>query len=126
MSLQQGLECLSMPASADLSASQFCFVNLDSNGRIQLPQTAGDDCVGVLQDKPDALDRAGQVALLEASLRVKVIAAATLTPGTKVQANTDGHAIAAASGDHVLGTVYEGGDDGDLIEILPGSRMLLP
>jgi len=125
MSLQQEVRSLSIPASADLSASQFCFVALDANGRIALP-TAGADCVGVLQDKPDALDRAGQVGMLNMSGRLKVVAGATLVPGTKVQADASGHAIAAATGDHVLGTVYSGGDSGELIEILPSSRMLLP
>jgi hypothetical protein len=126
MSLQQEVRSLSIPASADLSASQFCFVAIDTNGRIILPATAGDDCVGVLQDKPDALDRAGQVGMLNMSGRLKVVAGATLAPGDKVQADTSGHAIEAASGDHVLGTVLSGGDSGEIIEILPSSRMLLP
>jgi hypothetical protein len=125
MSLQQEVRSLSIPASADLSASQFCFVTIDGNGRIALP-SAGGDCVGVLQDKPDALDRAGQVAMLNMSGKLKVVAGATLTPGTKVQADASGHALAALTGDHVLGTVLSGGDSGELIEILPSSRMLLP
>lgn len=126
MALQEQVRSLSLPANADLSASQFCFVAVNTSGKLILPATAGDDCVGVLQDKPDAADRIGEVAMLNMSGKLKVKAGATLTAGVKIQANTSGHAIAAASGDHVLGTTISGADSGELIEILPGSRMLLP
>lgn len=125
MALQQGKACLSLPASGDLSASQFCFVTVDSSGEIALP-AAGADAVGVLQDKPDAQGKVGEVAMLNASLRVKVIAGASLTAGNVVQADASGHAIVAASGDRELGVVLTGGASGELVEILPGSRMLLP
>lgn len=126
MALKQGLQCLSIPASADLSASQFCFVALNSSGQLILPASTGNDCIGVLQDKPNAAGLAGEVAMLNASLRIKVKAAATLNPGDKVRSNTAGAAVASASGSHVLGTVLTGGVSGDIIEILPSSRMLLP
>lgn len=125
MALQQEVRSLSLPASADLSASQFCFVTIDSNGRIELP-AAGADAVGVLQDKPDALDRAGQVGMLNMSGRLKVVSGATMAAGVKVQSDGSGHAIAALTGDHVLGTTLKSSVSGDLVEILPSSRMLLP
>lgn len=125
MALQQALLCQTLIANADLSASQFCFVAINSSSRIVLP-AAGGDCVGVLQDKPEAAGREAEVAMLNGSGRVKVIAGATVAAGAKVQADAAGHAITAASGDHVLGTALTGGADGDIIEILPGSRMLLP
>jgi hypothetical protein len=125
MALQEQVRSLSIPANADLSASQFCFVAVNTSGKLVLP-AAGGDCVGVLQDKPDAADRIGEVAMLNMSGRLKVVAGATLTAGVKVQADGSGHAIAALTGDHVLGTTLTGADSGELIEIAPGSRMLLP
>jgi len=125
MALQQEVRSLSIPASADLSASQFCFVALNSSGQLILP-AAGGDCVGVLQDKPDAAGRVGEVAMLNASLRLKVKAAAIMNAGVKVQADAAGNAIAALTGDHVLGTTLKACAVGDLVEICPGSRMLLP
>jgi hypothetical protein len=125
MALQQEVRSLSLPASGDLSASQFCFVGIDSAGRIALP-AAGGDCVGVLQDKPDAIDRVGQVGMLNMSGKLKVVSGATLNPGVKVQSDGSGHAIAALTGDHVLGTTLKASVAGDLVEILPSSRMLLP
>ena len=126
MALQQNLVCQSLPANADLSASQFRFVALNSSGNVILNVTAGGDCIGVLQDKPSAAGQTAEVAMLTPGSRVKVVSAANLAPGAKVQSNDAGAAIAAASGDHVLGTVVVGGVAGDLIEIIPGSRMLLP
>lgn len=125
MALQEQVRSLSLPASADLSASQFCFVAIDGNGRIALP-AAGGDCVGVLQDKPDALDRVGEVGMLNMSGRLKVVSGAVLAAGVKVQSDASGHALAALTGDHVLGTTLTAAGIGELIEIAPGSRMLLP
>jgi hypothetical protein len=125
MALQEQVRSLSLPANADLSASQFCFVAVNTSGKLVLP-SAGGDCIGVLQDKPDAADRIGEVAMLNMSGRLKVKAGATLTAGVKVQSDGSGNAIAALTGDHVLGTTLTGADSGELIEIAPGSRMLLP
>jgi hypothetical protein len=125
MALQERINPLSVLASADLSASQFCFVTLNGSGQLALP-SAGGDAIGVLQDKPDAAGRVGLVGLLEGSGRLKVVAGATLTPGQKVQSDASGHAIVAATGDRELGTVLVGGASGELVEIQPGSRMLLP
>jgi len=125
MALHEQVRSLSLPANADLSASQFCFVAVNSSGNIALP-SAGGDCVGVLQDKPDAAGRMGEVGMLNMSGRLKVIAGATVAPGDKVQSDASGHAIGALTGDHVLGTVLVGAASGELCEIAPGSRMLLP
>lgn len=125
MALQERINPLSVPASADLSASQFRFVTVNSSGQLALP-AAGADAIGVLQDKPDAAGRVGLVGLLNGSGRLKVVAAATLVPGNKVQSDATGAAIVALTGDRELGTVLVGGASGELVEIQPGSRMLLP
>lgn len=125
MALQERINPLSVPASADLSASQFRFVTLNASGQLALP-AAGADAIGVLQDKPDAVGRAGLVGLLVGSGRLKVVAAATLVPGNKVQSDATGAAIVALTGDRELGTVLVGGASGELVEIQPSSRMLLP
>lgn len=125
MALQERINPLSVPASADLSASQFRFVTVNASGQLALP-AAGADAIGVLQDKPDAAGRAGLVGLLVGSGRLKVVAAATLVPGNKVQSDATGAAIVALTGDRELGTVLVGGASGELVEIQPSSRMLLP
>ena len=124
MALQEGVRSMSLPAAEDLSASQFCFMNIDAAGRIALPSANG-DAVGVLQDKPDAIDRAGEVGMLEASLRLKVIAAGTITAGNKIKTDAAGKALVATTGTHVLATALKSAVAGDLVEITPGARHIL-
>lgn len=124
MATQTSLITLSFTAGADLSAAQYCFVSLDANGAVVLP-SAGADCIGVLQNKPTS-GQTAQVVMLNGSGRIKVKSGASLTVGQKVQAFGTGAAIVAASGDYVLGTVAKAVTSGEIVEILPGSRMLLP
>ncbi len=51
---------ITLPASADLSTYQYCFVTLDTAGRAA-PGTTGAMILGVLQNKPAAADRAARV-----------------------------------------------------------------
>jgi hypothetical protein len=53
------------PASANLSASQFCAVTV-SSGSIALA-AAGKNMDGILQDKPDGLGQGGSVAMFGVS-----------------------------------------------------------
>ncbi len=124
MATQTSLITLTFVAGADLSGSQLAFVALNANGEVVLP-SAGADCIGVLQNKP-ALGEVAQVVMLNGSGRIKVNSGATMAVGVKVQAFGTGAAVAAASGDHVLGTVAKAVTSGEVVEILPGSRMLLP
>jgi len=125
MATQNHVRSLSIPASADLSASQFCFVGINTSGQLALP-SAGGDCVGVLQDKPDAAGVHGEVGMLNASLKLKVKAGGTITAGDKIQSDAAGKALLAATGDHVLGTALQSAVANDFLEFVPSSRMLLP
>lgn len=97
-------KCITLNAAADLSASQFCFVTVDSNGRAAL---AGDgaDAIGVLQDDPSALDRAAQVMVGTGITKVK--SGATTTKGGYAASDSTGRAVDATSGDKILGEFLE-------------------
>lgn len=125
MAQSERINPISVPASADLSASQFCFMTINTSGQLALPG-AGADALGVLQDKPNAAGRAGELALLRGSGRLKVIAAGTITALDKVKTDAAGKALTATTGTHVLGTALQSAVAGDLFEIQPGSNMLLP
>ncbi len=124
MASQEQVRSLSFEAGVDLSAKQFHFVTLDANGNVVLP-SAGAEAIGVLQNAP-ALGQMAEVAMLNMSGRLKVTAGAGLTVGQKIQAFGTGTAIVAASGDRELGTVAKAAASNELVEFLPGSRMLLP
>lgn len=114
---------MSLIAGADLSGNQFRFVHINSSG---LVVSAGDggDAIGVLLNKPTS----GQVAEVAPLIGiVKVVSSGNLTPGAKIQSTSVGKAATAATGDHVLGTLL--GDpaaDGEIVEVICGSNMLLP
>ena len=79
-----------LPASADLSASQYCFVAQDTSGNVVIPSTAV-DVLGVLCNKPTA---AGQAAEIGTFGIYKVRSGAAITnPGTRVMSDSTGRAI---------------------------------
>ena len=61
MAYEQTLRTIGAPASADLSASQFCFMTVNASGQLALP-SAGGDADGILQDKPNGVGVEGELA----------------------------------------------------------------
>lgn len=124
MATEENLTCISMPAAGDLSAKQFLFMAVDANGRIDI-SGAGADAIGVLQDKPAAIDRPGQVAVEGVS---KVVCGAAVTAGNKVSSDAAGKAIpTSGSGKHVLGTARTTtANSGEIVEVVLDSRFLTP
>lgn len=53
---------ITLPASTDLSASQYCFVSINTSGQVEL---SGDDGnpVGILQNEPSAQGEAAEVLI---------------------------------------------------------------
>lgn len=115
---------LSVEASADLSAFQHHFVEVDSNGQLTVSNSAGESVFGVLQNNPNAEGRAGNVMKDGVS---KVVAGAAIAVGALVQTNASGRAITAASADFVVGRALDAvGADGELISIALGENQRLP
>jgi hypothetical protein len=110
---------ISLPAAGDLSASQFRAVSVNSSGQIAAAGV-GVAVAGILQDKPGAVGRAGNVMVLGVS---KWEAGAAITAGERVAADATGRckpAVAAATdtsdagvaadpliGSHVAGIALE-------------------
>lgn len=114
MATENTLTTFSLPAAADLSASQYRIVTVNASGQVALA-TANSTVVGVLQNKPLA-GRAGTVAIGGVS---KVIAGAAITAGARLTSDANGAAIAAAAaGDPIIGIALEGGSTGALISVV--------
>lgn len=106
---------LTLEASADLSSSQYLFVALGSTG-IAVVSGSGGKAVGVLQDKPAALGRAGCVQYDGVT---KVKAGAVVAKGADIMSNTSGQAITCTTGLVSQGTALEAATAaGDLIAVL--------
>lgn len=113
MATQNINQCVTYEAGADLSAKQFFFVSVSSDGQID-PTGDGAVAIGVLQNKPSAAGQAAQVAI---SGTTKVECGGDVTRGGPVASDGSGNAVNAASGDIILGEALETGADGKLIAI---------
>jgi hypothetical protein len=105
---------VTIPAGSDLSASQFCFVEVNASGLLALP-TAGIHADGVLQNDPNASGRAGEVAI---SGIVKVKCGGVVTRGGPVATDASGRAVNATTGNIILGTAMETGATNAVIGVL--------
>lgn len=105
---------VTLEAGADLSANQFHFVTLDSDGQLSV-STDGAASVGVLLNDPSAAGRAAEVCI---GGLTRVEAGDTIAAGADVASGATGEAITAATGDAILGTAVTGGADGEVISII--------
>lgn len=133
MALTEGVRTISIEAGADLSDSQFVFVNVNTSGQLALP-SAGGRSVGVLLERPgqnagtgtggadQSTGFAAEVGALNGSQRLKVTAGGAITAGSEIKADASGHAVNAdteANNEYVLGVALETAADGDIFEFLP-------
>ncbi len=112
MAYQSVLSTISLESAANLTAKQYFFVKVDSNGKAALAGD-GENAVGVLQNDPNT----GEAAAIAVSGVTKVVAGGNITTGAAVAANADGEAVTATSGEFILGVALEAGADGRIISI---------
>ena len=80
-----------LPAAADLSATQFRFVNVDGSGKAAVPAAGGRVC-GVRNNKPKANEAA---TIVNSGISI-VEAGGAITVGDDVATDNAGRAVAAA------------------------------
>lgn len=112
---QPGL-LMSFEASGDLSSDQFKFVDLASDGQMQVVSTQGDPAIGVLQDKPSTTGEAGQV--MKDGI-TKVSAGGSISVNDEIAADGSGKAITATtSGDKIMGMAIDSASSGDIFSMI--------
>jgi len=123
MAVIQTRDTRSFEAGEDLSAAQFKFVTLESDGQVDLADAAGENCIGVLLNNPDAAGKAATVAI---SGKVMITCGDTVAAGAALQTDAAGDAITAATGDYVMGYALEAGVDGQIIamELIQGGNIV--
>lgn len=117
MGYEEGLRNISVPVNSDLSAAQYHFVDVGTDGYLDLVGD-GAKAIGVLQNKPDgsSVDDVGSVGVRGVS---KVEAAEAITAGDDIASNANGEAVTATTGDIVLGRALEDASgDGSIIAVL--------
>lgn len=109
------LQRMSLPASADLSASQYHFTNINSSGQLAINTTAGGLVAGVLQDKPFAAGNPGNLGIGGGT---KIILGGTVAAGANIASSATGTAVTAATGNVILGICVKGGAAGEIGEMI--------
>lgn len=110
MATEYAKTCVSKAAGADLSTAQFKIVVLGTDERVTVAGTAGVSAFGVLQNNP-AINVPAAVAI---SGQTKIALGATLAAGAKFTTSNAGLAVAPTTGQAVLGTITEGGANGQI------------
>jgi len=85
---------ITLEAAADLSAKQYYFVKVDSNGKAAVCAAATDVPIGVLQNDPTA----GQTAEIVVGGVTKISSDAALNEGDLIGTSADGQADAKTPG----------------------------
>ena len=115
MATTDNMQVISLPVYADYSAKQYYIMALNSSGQAVLA-AEGSDTIGVLQDKPAAANRPGQVAI---GGRAKVLCGGAITKGARFSSDSNGKAVSVGSSDdYALGFVLETGASGSVLSCL--------
>ena len=113
MATMQSRDTRTFVAGEDLSAAQFKFVTLEAGNVVDLADSAGENCVGVLVVE-GAAARAVTVVMTGS---VMVEAGGTVTAGAAVATDATGRAVDATTGDIIMGYAREAGVAAQVIEI---------
>lgn len=90
---QQNLVCITGIVDTDLSAKQYHFVDMDTNGDIVAVSTAGGKVLGVLQNNPDGSATQDKLATVAVAGISMVKAGGVINPGVWVKSDHTGKAV---------------------------------
>ena len=113
MATMQSRDTRTFVAGEDLSAAQFKFVTLESDGQVDLADSAGENCLGVLS--VEGGDTRAVTVVMTGSMMVE--AGGTVTAGGAVATDATGRAVDATTGDIIMGYAREAGVTNQVIEI---------
>jgi len=113
MAVTQSRDTRSLIAGEDLSSSQFKFVTLESDGQVDLADSAGENCMGVVINDPAS----GGEATVVVSGKTVVTAGGTIAAGAAIATDASGDAVTAASTNIIMGYALEAGVDGQVIAV---------
>ena len=120
MAVMQSRDTRTFVAGESLAAAQFKFVTLESDGQVDLADSAGENCVGILLNSPAA----GAAATVALTGKVMVTAGGTIAAGAAVATDAAGDAVTAASTNIIMGYALEAAVDGQVMamELIQGGN----
>jgi len=111
------VETITLIVAADFSAKQYYAVKVDNTGKAVLAG-AGENAVGILQNKPE-LDKAATVMVLGES---KAVYGGNVTAGQNLTPDAAGKLVTASGGDAVIGVALESGAADEIHTVLLVTR----
>ncbi|MDB4725893.1 DUF2190 family protein [bacterium] len=120
MAVMQSRDTRTFVAGESLAAAQFKFVTLESDGQVDLADSAGENCIGILLNSPAS----GAAATVALTGKVMVTAGGTIAAGAAVATDAAGDAVTAASTNIIMGYALEAAVDGQVmaIELIQGGN----
>ena len=116
MAVDFGGQDITVTSSADLSTKQFYATTMETSGKIALADSAGEKCLGILQNKPSADGKIGRVRINGVS---KVVVSSAVEEGAELSATSSGKLSTANSGDYVHAIALGPSSmDGDIVRAL--------
>ena len=116
MAVDFGGQDITVTSSADLSAKQFYATTMETSGKIALADSAGEQCLGVLQNKTSADGKIGRVRINGVS---KVVVSTAVEEGAELSATTSGKLTTASAGHYILAVALEPSSaDGDIVRAM--------
>jgi len=94
----------SFVANENLESYQYALVVNSASNLVGRSGTAGEMCLGVLQNKPQS----GENATIVMMGRCRIKAGGTIAAGNEITATASGTAAAVASGQYILGLAITG------------------
>jgi len=117
MAVDYGGTDISVRAGEDLSAKTYYACTLETDGYVDLADSAGEQCLGIIQ--PNDASSEGDTLRVRVGGVSKVKVGAAVEEGAQLQADSDGMLITAVNSDFVIGIALEpAAADGDIISAL--------
>ena len=114
MAHETALQSASFVAGSDLSALQYTFVGLNTDGEVVAPSGAGVLAVGILQNAP----KAGEAAAVAFGGESKCVFNATIANGVSVATTAAGKAAAVDVSQYINGIVTLGAGANEIGTVL--------
>lgn len=91
---------LTLPAAADYTGSQYFFAEVDANGRASVCNGTADKPIGILQNKPTAVDRPAHIRVTGHS---KLVAGAAISKDADIATTSAGRGTTSQTGQKITG-----------------------
>ena len=106
------------PASGDLSASQLRIVPMDDNGRIIINTGTATPCLGILLNKPSAVDQGAEVAIIGSIVKLEAAGAVSERDAIRAEGGGRGSPTTTTANAIVGYALTPAAASADLFEVL--------